>query len=160
MKQQIVRGILLAAALATVAGMGIAKAQPLIAYKCTAVGGVLFTNVNVVAGDTNMGPVYGDLKGSVAAKIIGQSSEGLTIQHYWVTDTGDTILFKPALLKPVLGNPLGTVVAVLYENYKSDIMGGTGKYKDAHGTLSYLGAADFIENHLVLRYKGDLCLKQ
>jgi hypothetical protein len=128
--------------------------------QCTTVGGVLFTNVNVVAGTTNMGPVFGDLKGSVAATIIASSTEGLTIQHYWVTEEGDTITFKPALLKPIpLGDPAGSMVAVLYDNYKSEISGGTGKFKNATGVLKYLGAADFKENHLVLRYAGEVCVQ-
>jgi hypothetical protein len=43
---------------------------------CTPVGGVLFTNIGAIAGETNLGPVYGDLAGSVAATILGQNKNG------------------------------------------------------------------------------------
>src|SRR5271157_444748 len=63
---------------------------------CENVGGVLFTNINAIAlpsaaNGTNLGPVFGDLKGSVAATILGGSmSAGYDVQHYWVTASGDT----------------------------------------------------------------------
>jgi hypothetical protein len=128
--------------------------------RCVPVGGVLFTNINVVAGTTNMGPVYGDLKGSVAATIVSVTPAGITVQHYWVTDTGETIEFKPALLKPVALDTKGAIVAVPYGSYKSEIAGGTGIFKGATGTLEYLGMADFTANHLVLRYRGEVCYAQ
>jgi hypothetical protein len=34
---------------------------------CEHVGGVLMTNVGAIAGTTNLGPVFADLQGSVAA---------------------------------------------------------------------------------------------
>ena len=113
------------------------------------------TNINIIDGAINLGPVFGDLEGSVAAKILSQNSDGsFTVQHYWVTSTGDTVLFKPAILKP-LGN--ATLVAVLWGNYKSDISGGTGAYKGATGQLEYFGLADFNEMTLVLRFRGQVC---
>src|ERR1035441_739806 len=63
---------------------------------CEPVSGVLMTNINAIAlptaaNGTNLGPVFGDLQGSVAATIIGQDSTGYLVQHYWVTSTGDKI---------------------------------------------------------------------
>jgi hypothetical protein len=42
---------------------------------CVPVGGALTTNIGAIAGVTNLGPVFGDLAGSVAATILGQNSE-------------------------------------------------------------------------------------
>lgn len=49
------------------------------------------------------------------------------------------------------------VVAVLWGNYSSDILGGTGKFANATGRINYFGIADFKELTLVLRYKGKVC---
>jgi len=132
--------------------------------QCEPVGGVLITNIGAITdGGFNLGPVFGDLAGSVAAKIISQNADGTyTLQHYWVTSAGDTILFKPAILKPtypvytaMVINP--AIVAVPWGNYSSDINGGTGKFAEATGTINYFGMADFIKNTLVLRYSGTVC---
>src|ERR1019366_1176893 len=71
------------------------------AQRCQPVGGVLMTNIGAIDGVYNLGPVFGDLQGSVAAKILGQNSDGsFNLQHYWVTSSGETILFKIAILHP------------------------------------------------------------
>jgi hypothetical protein len=135
--------------------------------QCEAVGGVLMTNIGAITdGAINLGPVYGDLAGSVAAKIVSANGDGtFTLQHYWVTAAGDTILFKTAVLHPAYPVAQATivnqaVVAVPWGSYTSDISGGTGKFDGATGTLSYFGMADFIKNTLVLRYSGKVCFKQ
>jgi hypothetical protein len=134
--------------------------------QCEPVGGVLITNIGAITdGGMNLGPVFGDLAGSVAAKILSANSDGtFTLQHYWVTTAGDTILFKPAVLKPtypvftaMVSNQ--TIVAVPWGNYISDINGGTGKFEGATGSISYFGMADFVKNTLVLRYTGSVCFK-
>lgn len=128
--------------------------------RCETVGGVLMTNINVIAGVTNLGPVFGDLQGSVGATILSQNPDGtFTVQHYWVTSSGDTILFKTAILKPTATDD-ANVVAVKWGNYISDIAGGTGKYQNATGSLQYFGTADFKELTLVLRYRGQVCYPQ
>lgn len=115
------------------------------------------TNVGAIEGMTNLGPVFGDLQGSVAATIKGQDSNGnFLVQHYWVNAAGESILFKLATLKPVATSD-SNVVAVLWGNYRSAIEGGTGKYKYATGYLDYFGIADFNQNTLVLRYRGRVC---
>jgi hypothetical protein len=126
---------------------------------CVPVGGVLFTNIGAIAGETNLGPVYGDLAGSVAATILGQNKNGTyNVQHYWVTASGDNITMKVAVLTPTYPEPTDmAIVAVPWGNYKSTISGGTGKYAGATGYLDYFGIADFTQNTLVLRYRGQVC---
>lgn len=125
--------------------------------RCEKLGGVLMTNIGAIAGETNLGPVFGDLAGSVAASIVGQDGPNFKLQHYWVTDSGDSIYFAVAILKPSYVNGDPSKVAVLWDNYRSDITGGTGKFDNATGHLDYFGIADFAAGTLVLRYKGEVC---
>ncbi len=136
---------------------------------CENVGGMLMTNINAIAlpsatNGTNLGPVSGDLRGSVAATILGGSaSAGYDVQHYWVTASGDTITFNVAHLKPGAvtrygaSAAAGDLVAVGWGDYVSVISGGTGKYANATGSLEYFGLADFTNLTLVLRYRGQVC---
>lgn len=129
---------------------------------CQQVGGVLMTNIGSIPfgphGATNLGPVFGDLAGSVAATPIAPPAVGY--HHYWVTSSGDTINFEDALLNADPTDLLegGTVVAVRWGHYKSKIIpGGTGKFANATGELEYFGLADFNQLTLVLRYRGEVC---
>jgi hypothetical protein len=62
---------------------------PAWASDCQIVGGALMTNIGAIEGVTNLGPVSGDLQGSVAATIKGQDAQGnFLVQHYWVTSSG------------------------------------------------------------------------
>ena len=136
---------------------------------CEPVSGVLMTNINAIAlpsatNGTNLGPVFGDLHGAVAATILGGSmSAGFDVQHYWVTTEGDTIKFKPAHLKPSQVFPPGTsapaadVVAVRWGDYIAEIDGGTGRFANATGSIDCFGLADFTNLTLVLRYRGEVC---
>jgi len=128
---------------------------------CKKVGGVLMTNIAAIDGTYNLGPVFGDLAGSVAAKILPtpDPTGGFWLQHYWVTFSGETIKFNPAHLKPT-GTDTEGVVAVKWGDYESDIVpGGTGKYANANGKVWYFGLADFGANTLVLRYRGYVCFE-
>jgi hypothetical protein len=142
--------------------MALAAAFPICAQSqlCAPVGGELMTNIGLINGVYNLGPVFGDLAGSVAAQILSQNPDGtFTVEHYWATTSGDTIVFQPAILHPtypVTGNT--NIVAVPWGNYISAISGGTGKYTNATGSLSYFGMADFTNNTLVLRYTGQVCI--
>jgi hypothetical protein len=130
---------------------------PAWAGECEVVGGMLMTNIGAIEGITNLGPVTGDLKGSIAATIKGHDNKGnFLVQHYWVTSSGETILLKEAVLTPVATSD-PNVVAVLWGNYSSDILGGTGKFANATGRINYFGIADFREMTLVLRYRGKVC---
>ena len=135
---------------------GSAAAAPAPPSKCVPVGGMLMTNIQVVNGESNLGPATGDLAGSVvAAPLTG----ALGFRHFWVTQTGDTINFKDALLKADPSDFMenGTLVVVRWGHYRSDINGGTGKFANATGYLDYFGLADFNAKTLVLRYQGQVC---
>ncbi len=125
---------------------------------CVPVGGALMTNIGAIAGETNLGPVFGDLAGSVAATILGENPNGtFNLQHYWVTAAGETITFSVAVLHPTYPTASTAIVAVPWGNYRSNITGGTGKFNGATGYLDYFGMADFGQNTLVLRYRGQVC---
>ena len=126
---------------------------------CHKVGGVLMTNIGAIAGEYNLGPVFGDLGGSVAANIVAVGEGTFTIQHYWITSAGETIMFKPAVLHPTFPTQDTNIVAVPWGNYIAEIKpGGTGKYAHATGTLDTMGLADFNDHTLVLRYRGEVCV--
>src|ERR1700757_5267669 len=73
---------------------------PTWASECEAVGGMLMTNIGAIEGVTNLGPVSGDLQGSIAATIKGQDSDGnFLVQHYWVTTAGGKNLLKQAVFE-------------------------------------------------------------
>jgi hypothetical protein len=128
---------------------------------CVPVGGALMTNIGAIAGETNLGPVFGDLAGSVAATILGENHDGtFNLQHYWVTAAGDTVTFSVAVLHPTYPTSSTAIVAVPWGNYRSNITGGTGKFQHATGYLDYFGMADFGQNTLVLRYRGEVCYAQ
>ncbi|MGC1298648.1 MAG: hypothetical protein WA869_26780 [Alloacidobacterium sp.] len=126
---------------------------------CEIVGGALMTNIGAIAGVTNLGPVSGDLAGSIAATILGQNGDGtFNVQHYWVTTAAETIKLHIAVLTPTypISGDTG-IVAVPWGNYRSDIVGGTGKFANAKGYIDYFGMADFHQSTLVLRYRGKVC---
>lgn len=127
--------------------------------KCSSVGGVMTTNLGAIDQQTTMGVSTGDLKGAVSATIgsVTGNPDGtvsFVVQHHFVTDTGETILFNPAtaVTLPVSS----TRYAVL--DYPVTISGGTGKYAHAIGQLNSIGAVDLGSGQTVFRYSGKLCL--
>ncbi len=132
---------------------------------CLPVNGMLMTDINAIAGATNLGPASGDLAGSVAATILGQNSDGsYNVQHYWVTTAGDKIKFHQAVLHPTYPVPNDPdIVAVPWGNYRADIEpGGTGRFQNATGYIYASGMANFHSDGLgpltiVFRYTGQVC---
>jgi hypothetical protein len=136
------------------------------ARHCVPVGGMLMTNVNVIANTTNLGPVTGDLSGSVAAAILKASPgpDGTTlldVQHFWVTEAGDTIRFDVA--HGMFSSVTPTRLAVI--KYPATIVGGTGKFAGATGTIDTIGEVDLPNypdlagGRTVFRYSGQVCFK-
>lgn len=129
--------------------------------QCVPVGGGIITNVGVITPDRTLGTATGDLKGAIGVQILNPSgSPGpngtivFSVQHFWVTEAGDTIHVDPAQLTAAEVAP-GLFAVV---NYPVSISpGGTGKFKHASGTLKAIGEADFNTGQIGLRYTGKVC---
>ena len=125
---------------------------------CKVVGGMLMTNFGAIDAATTMGNATGDLRGAVSGTILGTPQPGpgntvvFHVQHHWVTETGDTILFDPAVATTIQVSP--TLLAIV--TYPVHIKGGTGKFAGATGDLSNIGEVD-VTSGTVFRYTGQVC---
>jgi hypothetical protein len=142
--------------LVIVVALGIAAwAEP--KSNCHPVAGTIMTNFGGVDPNTTLGTATGDLKGSVAATVlsIAPGSGGtvvFTVQHHWVTDSGETLFTDPA--KAVTLPLSDTLFAVI--TYTVHVTGGTGKLAGLTGDLHSIGEADLAAG-TVFRYSGTLC---
>ncbi len=60
---------------------------PAWAGQCQVVGGVLMTNIGAIEGVTNLGPVSGDLQGSIAATRTGKFTNATgKIDYFGIAD--------------------------------------------------------------------------
>jgi hypothetical protein len=125
---------------------------------CQPIAGTVMTNLGVVNDSTTLGVVDGDLKGAVAATILNvtQGSNGtvvFTVQHHFVTQSGDTILTDVATATTTVVAP--GLYAVL--SYPVHITGGTGRFAGVTGDFNNIGAADLSTGRTVFRYSGQVC---
>lgn len=127
---------------------------------CSDVGGAILTNVGgfgqIDGSPTTMGIATGDLKGAIGVQITNASPDFTTIavQHHWVTENGETLNIDRATLVGVfVGQGLLGV-----KEYKAHLSGGTGRFANATGDMSFIGEIDFSTGHVVLRYTGNVCL--
>ena len=131
---------------------------------CTKVGGAFVTNF--IAADQTAGTATGDLKGALGVKVLGVVSGTvgngkpvtLKVQHFWVTETGDTIFLDEAEATAYPGaspsQPL--LYSAVYEK-GVNIIGGTGKFEGATGALKAWAAIDLGAGEVVGRYSGSVC---
>jgi len=129
------------------------------AKTCSAVGGVILTNLggfgSIDGSPTTLGVATGDLKGALGVQIVSASPDFTTIkvQHHWVTENGETLSVDPATAH-------GTFVApalLAITDYKIHLSGGTGSFANATGNMSAIGEIDFSTGDAVLRYSGNVC---
>lgn len=152
--------VLLSAFLASSGSHPAAKAQPQFGSggNCVHVGGSIITNFGAVDANTTLGPATGDLRGAVAATLLGAPQPGpggtvlFNVQHHWVTESGDNIYFDRAVATTL---PLSaTRFAVV--SYPAHIIGGTGKFAGATGNVTNIGEAD-LQSGTAFRYSGEVC---
>lgn len=127
---------------------------------CEQIGGSILTNLGVIDGNTTLGTATGDLKGAVAATILDISPPRsdntivFTVQHHFVTDSGDTITVDVA---HAVATPVAPgLVAIV--SYPITITGGTGRFSGAHGNINNIGEVDLNSGHTIFRYTGEVCL--
>jgi len=159
----------LRAALAVLA-LGTAVASGPLAFAqatdCVHVGGSFTTNFT--APDQTAGTATGDLKGALGVKLLGTVSgtvgDGkpvtLKVQHFWVTESGDTIASAETEVTAYPGGsptqPL--LYSSVYEKGVK-ITGGTGKFEGATGSLKVWAAIDLAAGEAAGRYAGVICFK-
>ena len=122
---------------------------------CKLVGGMVMTNFGAIDATTTMGNATGDLQGAVSGTILSAEAGVFHVQHHWVTETGDTIFFDPAVATTIPVSP--TVFAIV--TYPVHIKGGTGKFAGATGDLNNIGEVD-LTSGTVFRYSGQVCFAE
>ncbi|HTT25048.1 MAG TPA: hypothetical protein VMG82_39400 [Candidatus Sulfotelmatobacter sp.] len=143
-----------ALSLALLTGVGLA-ANP----HCSDVGGAILTNLGgfglIDGSPTTLGVATGDLKGALGVQILSASADftTITVQHHWVTETGETLTIDPATLHGTFVAP-GLLAVV---QYKVHLSGGTGRFAKATGDMSAIGELDLNTGDAVLRYSGKVC---
>lgn len=129
--------------------------------RCAPIGGSILTNLGIVDANTSLGTATGDLKGAVVARILevapGENGTTVfTVQHHFVTETGDTIAVDNAQATAVMVAP-GLFAVV---SYPVTIVGGTGRFHGATGDFENIGEVDLTSGHTVFRYHGSVCLRK
>jgi hypothetical protein len=131
---------------------------------CAPIGGTILTNLAVIDASTTLGTATGDLKGAVAARVVGVASGPgettlLSVQHHFVTESGDTVSVAVATATVVQVAP-GLLAVV---SYPVKIIGGTGKFSGATGSFKNIGevylpnAPRFDGGETIFRYSGRVC---
>ena len=126
---------------------------------CRQVGGGVLTNfldpsqcLPTTGSSVNLctdGTATGDLRGAIGVQVARISGNVFTNHHHWVTESGDTIFLNAAdlTINRVLADYLNGV----------EVMGGTGAFERATGTIFFFGAGDLSLGQITLRYAGTVC---
>ncbi len=134
-------------------GINAASAQAPVTV-CETVGGTFL--INFVDPTTGLAVLSGDLTGAVRGVILDQTvSEAnimsLSLAHVIVTEAGDMLMTTDeATLTPV-------DEGLFFMQQTQTIVGGTGRYAEATGTLTEFGAVNMGTGQGVLRYMGEIC---
>ena len=127
--------------------------------KCHAVGGGITTNF-VDATDT-LGSATGDLAGGLGVHVVSQEAGPngtllITVQHHWVTESGETVSLDRATVT-LFPTAVQGFYAASYVDGVALNGSGTGRFAGASGKIDAWGAVNFGAGELVLRYSGQVC---
>jgi hypothetical protein len=126
---------------------------------CHEVAGGITTNF-VDSSDT-LGSATGDLAGGLGVHVFNQEqgSGGTirpTVQHHWVTVTGETVSLDQATVT-LFPTPVPGLYAGSYLDGVNLNRSGTGRFAGASGKIYAWGAVDLSKGEVVLRYSGSVC---
>jgi hypothetical protein len=133
---------------------------------CVEVGGGFVTNF--ITPDQTAGTATGDLKGALGVKLLGVVSGSigsgkpvvLKVQHFWVTETGDTLLTRDAEVTAYPGaSPSQPLLYSFVYEHGVELTGSTGKYEGAAGLIKAWGDIDLGAGQVAGRYAGTICFK-
>lgn len=132
-----------------------AAAQP--APNCQAVSGTISTNF--VDQTTTVGTATGDMAGGVSAvvqAVVPNANGGITftVVHRFVNSAGDHIISKPAEAIAIPSAEPG-VLSLTFANM--ELVGMTGRFEGATGSLKLFGGANLVRGEVVVRYRGQIC---
>jgi hypothetical protein len=130
--------------------------------KCHEVAGGITTNF-VDSSDT-LGVASGDLAGGLGVHVLNQEQGSggtilLTLQHHWVTATGETVSLDQAIVT-FFPTSVPGLYAGSYLNGINVNRSGTGRFAGASGKIYPWGAADLSKGEVVLRYSGSVCTSE
>jgi len=110
---------------------------------------------------TTLGTATGDLAGGIGVYIFSFTPTGTTavaqVHHHWVTEAGDTIFAQDATANAYQVGPFSGVYAVANDSYVVKVVGGTGRFAGATGTLKNTGVLDTNQGKVILCYQGTIC---
>jgi hypothetical protein len=121
---------------------------------CHSVGGSMLTQF--VDQKTGQYQLIGDFQGTGRGIILEQKQDEtittVKLEHTFVMSNGDLLQTKGDVGTFIAAKEQKTFAAISFK-----IVGGTGRYNAANGTLESIGAADFASGQGVLRYSGSIC---
>lgn len=140
---------------------------------CKEVSGGIVTNFLAESGTVNgmnfvttsLGSASGDLRGGIGVYVFSITGAGTSnvvakVHHHWVTEAGDTIFLEDATANAFQVGTLAGVYGVGDDSYTVNVIGGTGRFAGASGTLRNTGVLDTNQGKIVLRYQGTVCFAQ
>ena len=127
------------------------------AQNCVPVSGTISTNF--IDQTTTVGTATGDLAGGVSAVVqsVTPGPNGkitFSVVHRFVNAAGDHIISEPSEAVAIPSAESG-VLSLTFAGM--ELVGKTGSFEGATGSLKLFGGANLDRGEVVVRYRGQIC---